>query len=47
MTIEIKKTDGRWLINGKTYDKLNAEEKDFFDKFILYMKDQFENEKKH
>lgn len=44
MTIEINKTAGKWLINGKTYDKLNGDEKDFFDQFIISMKWQFECE---
>lgn len=42
MKIIINKTSGRWLINGKTYDQLNWEEKDFFDQFIISMKWQFE-----
>lgn len=45
MKIEINKTDGKWLINGKQYADLTKEEKQFFDEFIIAMKWQFECEK--
>lgn len=44
MKIEIKKIDGKWLINGKTYNKISEEEKIFFDEFILAMRWQYECE---
>jgi hypothetical protein len=44
MKIEINKTAGKWLINGKPYDKISEEEKQFFDEFILSMRWQFECE---
>lgn len=44
MKIEINKTDGKWLINGKQYADLSNEEKQFFDEFIIAMKWQFECE---
>ena len=40
MIIEIKRTNGRWLINGKPYSEINDEEKEFFDSFIIFMKQQ-------
>ena len=36
--IEITKINGKWLVNGKPYDKINDKEKRFFDEFILAMK---------
>lgn len=36
--IEIIKTNGKWLINGKPYNELNYVEKLFFDEFIYEMK---------
>lgn len=45
MKIEIIKINGKWLVNGKPYDKVNDEEKKLFDKFILFMK--LENGKKY
>jgi len=42
MKIEIRKTLGKWLINGKTYDAISGEEKTFFDEFILSMRWQYE-----
>lgn len=44
MVIEINKTEGKWLVNGKPYDKISDEEKQFFDEFIIAMKWQFEQE---
>lgn len=44
MKIEIKKISGKWLINGKSYDKISEEEKKFFDEFILSMRWQYECE---
>lgn len=40
MKIEITKINGKWLVNGKPYDKVNDEEKKFFDEFILFMKQE-------
>lgn len=34
MTITIKKTDGRWLVNNKPYSELNFSEMMFFDEFL-------------
>jgi hypothetical protein len=45
MKIEIIKTDGKWLINGKKYADLSDEEKKFFDEFIIEMKWQHEIDK--
>ena len=36
--IEITKTNGKWLINGKPYYNITDKEKQFFDEFILAMK---------
>ncbi len=36
--IEITKTNGKWLVNGKPYFNINDKEKRFFDEFILAMK---------
>ncbi len=44
MRIEVKKTDGKWLINGKTYDKISDKEKTFFDEFIIAMRWRYECE---
>ena len=38
MKIEIRKIDGKWLINAKPYNQVSQEEKQFFDEFILYMR---------
>ena len=40
MTIEIKQTEGKWLINGKMYEFCNDEEKKFFIEFINSFKYQ-------
>jgi len=39
--ITIKKSNGKWLINGKTYEKLEANEKIFFDRFLSYMRENY------
>ena len=36
--IEIKRCDGRWLINGKRYQDLSGGEKTFFDEFLIPMR---------
>lgn len=36
--IVISKVNGKWLVNGKSYDKISDKEKQFFDEFILAMK---------
>lgn len=40
MTIKyhISNTSGRWLINGKKYQDLNPDEKNFFDEFLKQTK---------
>lgn len=35
MKIEIELKDGKWLINGKTYNELSDAEKLFFDEFLI------------
>ena len=45
-SIEVKLTDGKWLINGKQYHELGKEEKIFFDEFLIAMKINFEAENK-
>lgn len=45
MVIEIKKTDGKWLVNGKLYADLIGAEKQFFDEFITEMKYNYEENK--
>ena len=45
MTIEIKRTAGKWLVNGKPYHKISGEEKTFFDNFIAAMKENFNTTK--
>lgn len=45
MKIEIIKTDGKWLVNGKPYPQLSYSEKVFFDEFLIAMKISFEAEK--
>lgn len=45
MVIEIKKTDGKWLVNGKKYTDLCGAEKQFFDEFIETMKYNYESQK--
>jgi len=44
MVIEINKINGKWLVNGKAYENISDEEKQFFDEFIIAMKWQFEHE---
>ncbi len=39
--ITIKKSGGKWLINGKPYEKLEPHEKIFFDDFIRYMRENY------
>jgi len=39
--ITIKKSNGKWLINGKTYEKLEPQEKIFFDDFLRYMRENY------
>lgn len=34
MTIEIKQTEGKWLINGKMFTECNYAEQRFFVEFI-------------
>lgn len=36
--ISITKVNGKWFVNGKTLDKVNDEEKKFFNDFIIVMK---------
>jgi len=38
MKIDIKKVDGKWLINGKSSEKWIYEEKTFFDEFLIAMR---------
>jgi len=40
MKVEIKRIDGRWLINGKPYHKATEKEMEFFNEFFLFMKQQ-------
>jgi len=40
--VEIENVNGKWLINGKPYDKLNIAEKQFFDEFLLAMKWEYQ-----
>lgn len=42
--MNIKKIDGKWVLNGKPYRKLAGEEKIFFEKFIVMMKGEKEIE---
>lgn len=44
-TIEIKKVNTKWLINGKPYVDLSEREKRFFDEFIIAMRINFGAEK--
>ena len=46
MKMEIRKIDGKWLINGKPYDQVSDEEKKFFNEFLLFMKWE-EGKEKH
>jgi hypothetical protein len=34
MKMEIKKENGRWLVNGKRWEDLVGEEREFFNEFI-------------
>lgn len=49
MKIEILKTNGKWLTNGKPYEQLNPNEKKFMDAFFKELKinsiNQNQNEK--
>ena len=38
MKIEIKKVDGKWLVNDKQYPDLTYSEKVFFDEFLIAMR---------
>ncbi len=38
MKIEITKTNGKWLVNGKSYQELNFQEKKFMDDFFREVK---------
>ena len=38
MKIEIIRINGKWMVNGKPYDQVSDEEKQFFDQFLLFMK---------
>lgn len=38
MKIEIIKSDGKWLVNGKPYTNSTDKEKIFFDEFLIAMK---------
>jgi len=38
MTLEIKCTNGKWLINGKPYNELQPDEQRFFEEFLSKMK---------
>ncbi|MBD0822610.1 hypothetical protein [Aestuariibaculum marinum] len=38
MKIEIKKTNGRWTLNGKQYHELENLEKTFMDGFFKHLK---------
>ena len=38
MKIEIKHSNGKWTVNGKSFDKLNTEEKKFMDGFFKEVK---------
>lgn len=51
MKMEIKKVNGKWLINAKQYPELPDEEKLFFDEFLIAMRwekecEQFDNQQK-
>lgn len=43
MKIELKQSNGRWLINNKTYALCSSEEKQFFDEFIKEIKNNKDN----
>lgn len=38
MKIEIKHIDGRWIVNGKSYDELEPKEKQFMNEFFKQVK---------
>lgn len=38
MKIEIRKSDGRWTVNGKHYSELNDQEQRFMDDFFREVK---------
>lgn len=38
MKIEIRKSDGRWTVNGKSLSEMNQEEQLFMDEFFKTMK---------
>lgn len=40
----IKKENGRWFLNGKTYKELNEAEKFLFDEFWIAMKFDFKEQ---
>lgn len=42
MKIEIKNTNGKWLINGKPYNECTFCEQQFFNEFIKSFKYEFE-----
>ena len=38
MELNIKHTDGRWLVNGKRLDELNSQERQFMNDFFREVK---------
>jgi hypothetical protein len=38
MKLEIVNTNGKWIVNGKTYEELNYMEKKFMDEFFREVK---------
>ena len=42
-SIEIKRVNSKWLVNGKQYAYLSEKEKTYFDGFLNFMKQNFKN----
>jgi hypothetical protein len=45
MKIEIKKVNGKWEVNGKSYSTLSGSEKLFFEEFLSEMRLNYHFEK--
>lgn len=40
MGVDIRKVDGRWMVNGKRLEQLNEQEKELINEFFAMMKEQ-------
>jgi hypothetical protein len=45
MRIQIKKVNGKWEVNGKSYSTLEGKEKLFFEEFLVAMRLNYHFEK--